>query len=1314
MTDKLGEFPNWNASNTDATSSFQWFGDFLQSGLESIPELVGIHPSENTQQFRAKNPVSGIASEALGMMVPYFGWFKATKGVATFDKAVKTLGNMEKSPFLTGAAQEAARFLPFEAGRVGLSQAVGEKPLSDMLGEAGLNLAIGSGAAGILHGLAAAGTREATLKSVFPGMDIAMPLPLQLRKMREMVDAGLVTGEHKDRATAKILETASAIRAEEVPGNAKYVGKISIDVPEGRGADRELESQLNRLFYNKKSDDSILQSKRFVMAQKDFPTIEKWRAEAREAGLPDDFEPFGQYFRSISFKTEIDSAKQMTELKKLAEGHASGILTFEEYTKRAAKLADFSGSDKVAKEVDKRLTKNMEAIGQNWFMVKEAEDGLFVMARKYAGSPGAGSRADKWVLFKTDNPGKFVPDAEKWADLQVAKNSWMPAAKVAADGGQVYNTLSGMLKNIGFNDYMAVQHTGDVKFALAKLFPKNLRGPQKEAAMRLREGMLEYFAPRAAQFLKSARGNYVVQNTKFTFDAGDTLAQKMMYGEIKIDPGKNLLLNSVRQGDELVDGLRPIKTILDGLTDEQIGEKGLGYLIKHKVDPTMYAELQQKGIISPEVRKAAEELNAIADKHWADVNLTQLATGRPETKASKGNFGLMNTRDGDHRIVVRDEGGHAVGLVGGHTQKTAQSNAKKLAAENPGWRVAESFNASQMDNVPADVAPLINRPGYIHEGDRLRGFKGDLEAMDRKTLMEELERATYGRARMQADMSVEDLLSPHYAKLQIEDPHAYKMAVARWNDFAGRKSDFAKVQNRFVDQFMAPMLGGNSAEKIVRATNTSLFTLQLGAFKLSHPIAQAMTFIQTVIPEVSMIGTAPKESLGTYSYFAAGGEKGPAGAIGVLSPIKLMMKSVGEMRKPSPELTEAMGRAANERVISPQFVEEFFGESATKVSELRKAFSSIGDFGSWVKALSDFLPATTERMSRIHAFTVGHMVARDYLALTGESAYVFAKQFTEKTMYMYSAADRPRIFTTPAGSAMGLFKNWMFNYIASMAEYTGQGIKYNNWAPLLWQTAGTAAVGGVAATPLYWIADGFSRGFKDKSLLQLSYDSFGEKADGVMFGLPAILTGMSFYSNTSSPLANPIRDANQLFSVVAWDRMKHLGKGLGAAIDHWQATGEHPGSSAEAKGYLARAFAPTTLYRAMGAWDDRGIKSLGTGYPLMKNVSTSDRLLYTMGINPVEIDRNLAVAEELFQNKEKMKSQISSLSAAWATAQRSNDSQGMARIMQQAMLTGVDVSSVLRGAMIRLDKDRKDILERNFKPMQIRKFEQVLNQQNSE
>src|SRR3990167_3670653 len=162
----------------------------------------------------------------LGMAVPYTGWFKAVSMAPRFNAAVKTIGNMEKTPFISGALQEGARLAPFEVGRLGVSQVVGDKSFSDMLGDTSLNLALGSGIGGVLHGLAAGGLRNPTLKTIFgPDLDLAVPLPLQARQMREIItkgqaEGGLI-GDDLARANAKLAETLRSARIEELPSTSR-------------------------------------------------------------------------------------------------------------------------------------------------------------------------------------------------------------------------------------------------------------------------------------------------------------------------------------------------------------------------------------------------------------------------------------------------------------------------------------------------------------------------------------------------------------------------------------------------------------------------------------------------------------------------------------------------------------------------------------------------------------------------------------------------------------------------------------------------------------------------------------------------------------------------------------------------------------------------------------------------------------------------------------------------------------------------------------------------------------------------------------
>jgi hypothetical protein len=382
------------------------------------------------------------------------------------------------------------------------------------------------------------------------------------------------------------------------------------------------------------------------------------------------------------------------------------------------------------------------------------------------------------------------------------------------------------------------------------------------------------------------------------------------------------------------------------------------------------------------------------------------------------------------------------------------------------------------------------------------------------------------------------------------------------------------------------------------------------------------------------------------------------------------------------------------------------------VQDLKAAFSGLQGFANWTSALSSWLMTNSERMSRIHAFTASYIVGRDVLGIVDEGKlYQWTKEMTDRSMFGYTTADRPRIFTTPAGSAVGLFKTWMMNYMAMMLEYSGQAVK-GNFAPLAWQTAGTAAVGGVAATPLYWIADGFSKAFTDETLIQQTYDNLSEgPADALMFGLPAALTGISLYSQSSTPFANPQRDASMLWSMVLMNRAQALSKTAGLAFDNWRATGEHPGSSAAVRDSMLQALAPSTIARAVSAFSGEDmIRSLSSGYPLVSSVTISDRIAYMLKLNPVEIDRAMTVADTLYSNRAAMDAAVKRLGRAFAEAQDNGDSGGMQEIMKQAMVDGVDPSRVLDSAVNRMKLAAEPLVERTFKPQDVAPFLPVLGQ----
>lgn len=1293
----LGQTPSSTPEVWQSPTS-QWLGGFGKSALSGMTELVGVE-LPGVAEWRQDNPTSGFASQLAGFAVPYAGWFKATKLVKPFDRAIDSIGNLDKAPFLTGAAREAARFAPFEIGRLGASQVVGDVPFPDMATDVALSLGAGAGIGGLLHGLAAAGTRTPNVHRLMPGVDITAPLPLQLRKMREGLAA--LSPEDQARVLPEIRKFEAAARAERAD-REKYVFSVN-----GRDG---LTRTLNSLFQTRGRAETVVDHRRFIHARDTekynaFPSDEAWKAEASAAGLPENFSELGQYFRSVSFRPSGRSDAIAKRAVELFNDLQSGKITPESYQNTVSRMASKDYSSSRATAIHRSLTSGLESLGDGWFLGKE-QDGLFVMARKYAGAETGGSPLDKWVVFKTDRPGAFVPQAQRWADMVLEQNSWHSTAAPLVDGGQVYNAVKGWHQHFPLTNYEALRKVGPAARAIEKLTPAGLKGKSSEFAWRLKEGVREYLAPTAYQLKRSPLGNWILQSARVAYDSADTLAHEVVYGRQALS-NRNLFLQALRSG-EAEPTSDSFKAILDG-ADQQVLDE-VQTLWRNEVDPAEYAARAAAGEISPTAAEIASRLDQLESMTWAEYEKLTRALGETPKKPKKGHLGLSHYWEGDTRIALRDEAGALRAVAAGPNRRAAQKAAEDMLQRWPDLKKAEEFDISNMTSLPKDLQITAGTPGFLNERQGIRGFKWDLTPWTKDELLEAYHRSQSARMRFMADKTVDDLLKRPLAQLAAADPVSHRIATARIRDLQLKQSEFGAWQNKLADQLLAPMIGTNSASKIVGLTNTAMHTWHLGMGNISHPIVNALTFTQTVMPEAAMVLGGAVEDLGHYSYFAAGGTKGPVGGMAVLSPVKLMGTSIREMAKPRPELLKFIQRAANEGVIAPRLVEEYVGETATKVTGLKEALASGKGFAQWLLALSNWLPANSEKLARVHAFTVGYQLARDVLKIQDpDAAYRLARQFTEKTMFLYTAADRPRIFTTPAGSAMGLFKTWMMNYMASMVEYSGQALK-GNIAPLAWQTAGTATIGGLAASPLYLIAQGFNNAFSDDSLLQNTYEHFDQgQADAFLLGLPAALTGISLYSQVQSPASNPVRDANMLWSSVTFDRMQALSKSAGLAFDHWQATGEHPGRSAATRDAIVKALAPSTVARSIAAFSgEEMIRSLGTTYPMLENVSLGDRLAYAFKFNPVELDRAMQVQNELYADQTKRRGQVSQLGRAFAEAQASRDTDQMRQILRQATLWGLDVSSVIKSSMVRTERARETQMESTFRAQDIAPYRPAL------
>lgn len=1263
--------PNPGAAAAD------WLEMFVSSGVAGMGELIGISPSAEVERWRTGNPTSAFISDLAGVSIPYAGYFKGARMVSRFDHVLDLIGDAEKAPFLTGVAREAARWSPFEAARIGTAAAVGDMPLGETIASSLTDLALAGGIGGIAGSIAAASGRRVPIVDLVPGADLNAPIVLQMRQLREAIDQGVIPAEKIDLATRRLSQFSEASRLEEMKG--AYIGDLEVN---GTAADGR---RLNRLFrLPEPHGNQQFLRRSFTQSGRGFGSKQEWQREAAAAGLPKDFEMLGQFFRHLSFT-----------------------------------------SAKAARQADQAIIQNMNTVGNGWYWTKEANEGLYVMARKFQGQPTRAAADDKWVVFKTDRPSAFVPTQARWASEQVRRNAlWhsdpLPEAPI---GAEVFDQGVGLARNMTLSNWLSLAGPGGNAAKMAQRLTKatgldKLAEKGQGTARAFQEFITEYFTPTAYQTTKSPRGTWVLGIGRAVRDLAETKARQALYGTIA--PGQGVLRKILSSPKTTGTGLEAFFKTTD--------EKDLFQIFKALSGVWDEGAIQAawaKGEITDNTRDLLKWMLDNESSMFTETINIQQATSRRMTAPGMDEIKLAHSWGGNFRAQVLNEGGETVYIASGRSGSAAEKLAKALVEEakkaGKNWRFAPAKPTTRESELLAGPSNMTKQvryksPDYLFANEARLRLAGEKAPWTKEEFFKMLREHTLSQHRYMADLTTEFITKKDMLKLVDEDPATARIVSARLNDLSYKPGPFARMTNQIADKVLAPMLGKNSASKIAHATNTGLYHLNLASFNIGFPLQNALGFLQTAVPGAVFLMTAPPARLAPhFSYFTVAGRNGlPAATMGALSPIKFAWQALTQLGRPSAALAKAMDDDMARGVLDPRFVEEMVGQNATRLKEWRSFFDGPEGMARYIGALSSYLPTVSEKFTRTLSYSMGWTIGKKFFNMADEQAQQLARDFTHYTMFGYGTEDRARIFTTPGGSMLGLFKNWMMHYMGMMLDYTGLGLREGNWKPLIWQTASTVGTGGVAGTALYGMIDPLAQWMGADPIMKTVYDLMGHGpedngiANGVFLGLPAMM-GVSLASSLQQPFANPARDASQLFSFVLADRMLALGQAIQGGVEHFVASGQNPILDPNTRDQVVRALAPKVLYRVMANTEDKVLRSMQTGYPQFTDMTAVEQYMYMAGLTPTRIELGYRVNDQLWRDTNAMRNKVKEFGEAYAAAQSAADGRTMWEIQRRVAEAGIDMERVLQSAQARLSRGQESMIESQFSPEQLLSYRAVLN-----
>lgn len=1322
----------------DSTTDPGYLGGFVSSAFSGIGEMFGMEPTLNAERFRRENPVSGFASELTGALVPYVGW-EAT--LARAPRLATRLGGVAEKigispiarPVSHGAANLAIRYAPVELSRLGAGMFLTEDwdKYQGLMADVGLSTLLTGGFGGIGGFLRSAGPAKELVggRIAQAPMGLAAPFEYRIARGGNATTLGDVPLETVKQNLLKEVFTERPPVKEVVNKLGKKSLQRSPVITALEGIEEPARTiGLNTLFTLRKNPKGLM-TQRLMDEGGNWTLGDDGNKELLGALGLKDMETLAESGR-FSTVLDVGSSRAAGSLKKAIQGLSP--------VGEGAFIGRQQGNGLFI--VGMRIKP-----GETPYTPKT---GLY----RYLGEPGPVKTGDRWFFTMTDQPQRFIKGAPKSTELtfnQFAK--FREAFRPEVNTSTLFNQVQNRVLQTFTPDDIANIRRGLPKEKLRSDWVKKQSEAGKgffgikdsEMLNRMWDDAYGAVAPSMFKGVRNSLYDRLFSMLRLNKETAETLTNRMLGGAIKLGRRRGFGVKGEHQA-EVVPGVKTLNTLIDeNRASLSEADYRLIYAVGNSKAPKeKLAELSANGLISPAARNVLDGIEKLDRYFWEQMMPVAEGLGvQAKFSLLQGPY-VPRIMKGDWYVPVMSEDGKTLKYIASGTRLQAQKEAAAFvkAGEDTGvkfqtgptrswysgqnkdelFRLHQQMEAAvlgdpQVENI---ARAAMRNLAVENAGIRTGLTKGALP----KSLTGERTGVDAGGSEFTAKQLIADL-QEHYNMIgkylgyqswhQRWLPEAEKLAktdkkmaddlAARARMMQGYEGEQAKYLNKTLggDSFLGASMGGKAASKIAQDLNKLMYHWNIGIANPVFALVNLLTPLQTVAPWMAMMKTAPHladDLMHTHFSFNNAGKV--SGTWNTLDIPKLMFKALKEIGHPGDDLLEALGRAKTDGSLSPQLFENFGGHGSKASVSIRDSYNRAGGGvpGFWeaTKNIATWASRHSEEWSREYAFTAGHIVGRDLFGLKGEALYRFAQRATHVTMYGYHAMDRPMMFTGPLGSMFGLFKNWQMHFIGSMMEYAGLGWREGNWAPLLWQFAGSLAVGGLGATPLVIAADQITKWIDNQpnSYLWMK-ENWHDSADELYYGLPALF-GASLQASSALPGTDVRNDLTMLSNFVFLERAKAAFKATKGAFDYGEETGQNPLKNPNVRDALLQGYAPRALWRLFSTTENDAIKSMSSGYPQVRDVSLAGQFAYSLGMNPVEIEAQQDAARYLWKDQQARRDAISAYGQRFAIAFQNRDSDEMTRTVLEANSKGLPLTSIAKSAQTRLRREQQHDLLTKF------------------